>query len=83
MIGQHIRPSDLTVNPCKRKPGTGHRVTQTGDEEQLPSHRELTLDDAIEYLHADELLEATPQALRIRKRELRHHLREREARQQK
>ena len=83
VIGQHIRSGDLAVNPCKRKPGTGHRVTQTADEEQLPPHRELTLDDAIEYLNADELLEATPESLRIRKKELRQHVRDKEARQKK
>ena len=83
VIGQHIRSGDLAVNPCKRKPGTGHRVTQTADEEQMPPHRELTLDDAIEYLNADELLEATPESLRIRKKELRQHVRDKEARQKK
>ena len=81
VIGQHIRSGDLVVNPCKRKPGTGHRAIQTGDAEQLAPHRELSLDDAIEYLNADELLEATPTSLRIRKKELRHHLRDRVARQ--
>lgn len=80
VIGQHIRSGDLLVNPTKRKPGTGHRAAPTGDDEQLPPHRILTLDDAIEYLNADELLEVTPGALRIRKRELQSHLRERVAR---
>ena len=83
VIGQHIRSGDLVVNPCKRKPGTGHRATQTAEAEVLAPHRQLSLDDAIEYLNADELLEATPMALRIRKKELRHHLRDRDARQSK
>ena len=53
------------------------------DEEQLAPHRELSLDDAIESLRDDELLEATPKSLRIRKAELRHHVREKSVRQQK
>ncbi len=83
VIGQHIRSGDLAVNPCKRKPGTGHRATQTAEEEHLAPHRELSLDDAIEYLNVDELLEATPKSLRIRKKELRQHVRDKEARQKK
>ena len=83
VIGQHIRSGDLAVNPCKRKPGTGHRATQTAEEEHLAPHRELSLDDAIEYLNNDELLEATPKSLRIRKKELRQHVRDKEARQKK
>ena len=67
-------------NPCARKPGTGHRAEPTADEEQLSPHRVVSLDDAIEYLSADELLEVTPAELRLRKRERRHVLRERAAR---
>ena len=77
VIGEHIREGDLTVNPIRRKPGTGHRSKPTQDAEQLPPHRQLSLDDAIEYLSADELLEVTPDSLRIRKRELVQVIRER------
>ena len=83
VIGQHIRSGDLVVNPTKRKPGTGHRAAPTGEDEQLPPHRILSLDDAIEYLNADELLEATPGSLRIRKKELKQHLREKVVRKAK
>jgi GTP-binding protein len=83
VIGQHIRFGDLLVNPTKRKPGTGHRAAPSGEDEQLPPHRILSLDDIIEYLNADELMEVTPGALRIRKKELKSHLRERVARQAK
>ncbi|MEE2832051.1 MAG: translational GTPase TypA [Candidatus Latescibacterota bacterium] len=83
VIGQHIRSGDLVVNPTKRKPGTGHRAAPTGEDEQLPPHYILSLDDAIEYLNADELLEATPGSLRIRKKELKQHLREKVARKAK
>ena len=43
----------------------------------------MSLDDIIEYLSVDELMEVTPGSLRIRKKELQSHLREREARQAK
>ncbi|MFH1566700.1 MAG: translational GTPase TypA [Gemmatimonadota bacterium] len=83
VVGQHIRASDLVVNPCYRKPGTGHRAKPTGEEEQLPPYRRMSLDDAIEYLAKDELLEVTPGALRIRKRVLHHVQRERAAKKAK
>ncbi len=83
VVGQHIREDDLTINVCRAKVGTGHRTKPTGDDEQLPPHREMSLDDTLEYLHADELLEVTPNSLRIRKKELTHHLREKAAKRQK
>ena len=83
VIGEHIREGDLMVNPIKRKPGTGHRAKPTQDAEQLPPHRQQSLDDAIEYLSADELLEVTPAGLRIRKRELSHAVRGRAAKRAK
>jgi GTP-binding protein len=83
VVGEHIRPEDLVVNPVKAKVGTGHRVTQTKEAEQLPPHRKMSLDDAIEYLSGDELLEVTPESLRIRKKELVHVVRERAAKKAK
>ncbi|MBT6148042.1 MAG: translational GTPase TypA, partial [Gemmatimonadetes bacterium] len=79
VVGEHIRDGDLVVNPIKRKPGTGHRATQTKEVEQLPPHRKMSLDDAMEYLSGDELLEVTPESLRIRKKELVQVTRERAA----
>ena len=83
VVGEHIRPEDLVVNPVRAKIGTGHRVTQTKEAEQLPPHRKMSLDDAIEYLSEDELLEVTPESLRIRKKELVHVTRERAAKKAK
>jgi GTP-binding protein len=83
VIGQHIRYSDLTINVCRAKLGTGHRSRPTGDDESLPPHRAMSLDDNLEYLHSDELLEVTPKNLRIRKKELLHHLREKAAKNAK
>jgi len=79
VIGQHIRSGDLTINVCRAKVGTGHRTRPTKDAEHLAPHRTMSLDDAIEYLDTNDLLEVTPDALRIRKKELRHEIREKAA----
>ena len=83
VVGEHIRDGDLVVNPIKRKPGTGHRAKPGQDAEALPPHRKMSLDDAMEYLSEDELLEVTPESLRIRKKELTHVVRERAAKKAK
>ena len=49
----------------------------------LPPSRKMSLDQAIEYLHNDELLEVTPESLRIRKKQLVHHMRQKEAKKAK
>ncbi|HET7376463.1 MAG TPA: translational GTPase TypA, partial [Anaerolineae bacterium] len=68
VIGQHIRDTDLTVNVCKKKHLTNMRAS-TGDiAVRLNTPRNMSLDDCIEYLSADELLEVTPKSLRLRKR---------------
>jgi len=79
VVGQNIRNEDLVMNVCRTKNLTGHRAVPKSIVEALSQPRVLSLDDAIEYLGADELLEVTPEALRIRKRELRHEIRQREA----
>jgi GTP-binding protein len=70
VVGQHIRDTDLAVNVCKKKHLTNMR-SSTGDiAVRLTPPRVMSLDDCIEYLGPDELLEVTPQSLRIRKRML-------------
>ncbi|GIV97624.1 MAG: GTP-binding protein [Herpetosiphonaceae bacterium] len=79
VVGQHIRSNDLEVNVCKKKHLTGIR-NSAGAEEALRLNpiRELSLDDALEYLAEDELLEVTPKGWRIRKKILSVHERRRE-----
>ncbi len=68
VIGQHIRDTDLAINVCKKKHLTNMRAS-TGDiAVRLTPPRNMSLDDCIEYLAADELLEVTPLSLRLRKR---------------
>ena len=77
VVGQTIRPDDLVINVCRTKHMTGHRAAPKAILDSLSPPRILTLDDAIEYLGNDELLEVTPDSLRIRKRELHHGMRQR------
>ena len=75
VVGQTIRPEDLVINVCRTKHMTGHRTTPKSIIDSLSPPRILSLDDAIEYLGNDELLEVTPESLRVRKRQLHHGLR--------
>lgn len=75
VVGQHIRDDELVINVCRTKNLTGHRAVPKAIVESLPAAVHMSLDEAIEYLHDDELLEVTPDSLRIRKRELRHDMR--------
>ncbi|MEY2845142.1 MAG: hypothetical protein RL076_688 [Chloroflexota bacterium] len=68
IIGQHIRERDLEVNCCKKKHLTNMRSSGADDALRLETPRNLSLDDAVEYLGDDELLEVTPKAYRLRKR---------------
>jgi GTP-binding protein len=83
VVGQHIRDEDLVLNVCKAKQLTNFREKPKADLEGLNAMRQMSLDDAIEYLALDELLEVTPQALRIRKKELRHDIRLRDLKRAK
>jgi GTP-binding protein len=68
VIGEHIRPGDLEVNVVKTKHLTNHRAKPTETTSNLPPARVMSLDDYIEFLAEDELLEVTPENLRLRKR---------------
>jgi GTP-binding protein len=83
VVGEHIRDEDLIINVCRTKNLTGHRAKPTAIVESLSPPRIMTLDEAIEYLHEDELLEVTPESLRIRKMVLDHNNRNREAKRVK
>lgn len=68
VVGEHQRPGDLTINVCKKKHMTNVRAARGEMEIRLTPPRQMSLDEAIEYLADDELLEVTPQNYRIRKR---------------
>ena len=83
VVGEHQRPGDLDVNVCKARHLDNIRSSTKEIQERLTPPRQLSLDECIEYLADDELLEVTPESLRIRKRILTKHDRERAARQAK
>jgi GTP-binding protein len=73
VIGEHQRPGDLAFNICRKKHLTNMRAARGDMEIRLTPPRQMSLDEAIEYLSDDELLEVTPQTYRIRKRVLDTH----------
>ncbi len=70
IIGENSRPEDLPANPAKAKQLTNIRTHQADDAVKLKPPRTLTLETAIEWIAADELVEVTPAAIRVRKRYL-------------
>jgi len=68
VVGENVRPDDIAVNVCKLKHVTNHRRSFAEDAIRLTPPRDLSLDQCIEFLADDELLEVTPESLRIRKR---------------
>ena len=77
IIGENPRKDDLPVNPVKAKSLTNHRSATKGITVGLAPPIKMSLERAIEYIEADELLEATPSHLRLRKRILDPHERKR------
>jgi len=68
IVGENSRPGDMDVNPTKEKKLTNMRTTGTDENIRLEPPRELTLEGALEYIEDDELIEVTPQSIRLRKR---------------
>jgi len=83
VVGEHIRDRDLEVNVVRKKHLTNMRSSNSDIAAKLDGMRELSLDDAVEFLADDELLEVTPAAYRIRKRMLAKQDRDRLAGQRK
>jgi len=75
VVGSSPKAEDLVVNVCKRKHLTNTRASGSDDALRLIPPRVLSLEDCLEFLADDELLEATPKNLRIRKRILSNSLR--------
>lgn len=67
VIGQNSRIDDISVNPCKTKHLTNHRSKGEGVSEYFKTPKVMGLENAIEFIADDELVEITPQSIRIRK----------------
>ena len=67
IVGEHNRPQDLDLNVCKAKQLTNHRAASGDELVQLQSPTEMSLERALEYIGSDELVEVTPESIRLRK----------------
>ncbi len=83
IIGENARPDDLDVNPTKEKKLTNVRASSADELERLAPPRELSLEQALEFIRPDECVEITPGAVRLRKVELDQTVRARQARRAK
>ena len=77
VIGEHSRDNDLDVNPIKAKHLTNMRSSGADEAIKLVPPRDLTLERALEWIEDDEILEVTPQNVRIRKKILEPNMRKR------
>ncbi|MEE4153622.1 MAG: translational GTPase TypA [Erythrobacter sp.] len=73
IIGENAKPDDLEVNPMKSKQLTNFRSTGKDDAIRLTPPRRMSLEQAIAYIDDDEMVEVTPQSIRLRKTELDPH----------
>ena len=73
IVGIHSRDNDLVVNPIKPKPLTNVRASGTDEALTLSPHIKYTLEQALEFIDDDELVEVTPENIRIRKKLLKEH----------
>ncbi len=80
IIGEHSRENDLEVNPLKGKKLTNVRASGTDEAVRLTTPVTMSLEQAIAYIDDDELVEVTPNAIRLRKRHLDPHERKRASR---
>jgi GTP-binding protein len=79
IVGENSRSGDMDVNPTKDKKLTNIRTHAHDEALRLTPPRPLTLESALEFIAVDELVEVTPQSIRLRKRLLSQHDRRREA----
>ena len=70
IVGENARPADMDVNITKAKKLTNMRASTADEAVRLTPHRQLNLEQALEFINNDELVEVTPVAIRIRKRVL-------------
>ncbi len=77
VIGIHTRANDLTVNPLKGKQLTNVRTVLKDDNVQLAAPQKMSLEQALEFIEDDELVEVTPESIRIRKVHLQENDRKR------
>jgi len=75
VVGETPKSEDITVNVCRKKQLTNMRASGSDEALRLVPPRQMSLEQCLEFLADDELLEVTPQSLRLRKRILNHEQR--------
>ena len=68
IVGIHNKEIDLNVNPCKNKEFSNTRSKSSDEAITLPKAKTFTLEEALEFIETDELVEVTPDAIRLRKK---------------
>ena len=67
VVGENARPEDMDVNPTKEKKQTNIRSSTAEETQKLIPHRQLSLEQALEFVREDECVEVTPRNIRLRK----------------
>lgn len=80
MVGEHCKPGDIVVNVGREKKLTNIRAASAEKNVRIAPPRQFQLEEALEYIDDDELVEVTPDSIRLRKRLLDEHARKRERR---
>ncbi|MEM8734451.1 MAG: translational GTPase TypA [Planctomycetota bacterium] len=80
IVGENARENDMTVNPCREKKLTNIRAAGSDENIILKPPRQLFLEAALEYIEEDELVEITPESIRLRKMSLKESERRRQTR---
>jgi GTP-binding protein len=83
VIGQHAKDNDLDVNPTKGKQQSNVRSSGADEAIRLVPPRQMSLENALEWIEEDEAVEVTPLSIRVRKRELDPTVRKRTAKKEK
>ena len=79
VVGENAKTDDIEINVCRAKHLTNTRASGSDDALKLSPPRILSLEEALDFIDTDEVLEVTPQSLRIRKMILDSRLRNRES----
>ena len=80
IIGKQNRSDDLSVNVCREKKLTNHRSSTSEISEHINTPLQLSLDESLAFISDDELVEITPDSIRIRKKILKSSMRQKETR---
>ena len=83
IVGENSRSGDMDVNPTKEKKLTNMRAAGSDESIKLEPPRKITLEMALEFIEDDELLEITPDAIRLRKTVLDQNMRKKAAKRAK